>query len=66
MTTESYSKHIDAIDNQPSKAMLLLLIKDLITKTETIKQPSAQINELENEVTDSEERMLEQEKFSSC
>ena len=47
------------------KEILLLLTKDLLSKTETIKKQNAQIRELRNEVTDLKERISEQEKCSS-
>ena len=64
MTTESYSKLVDTIDKQPLKQILFLLTKGLITKTDFIKQQSAQIIDFKNEVTDLKEMMLEQDKYS--
>ena len=60
MTTESYSKLIDAIDNQPLTE-ILLLTKDLITKTDIIKLKLWS----KNEVANLKKRMLEQEKYPS-
>ena len=65
MASEKYSELIQAIDNEPLKEILLLLTKDLLSKSETIKKQNAQIRELRNEVTDLKERVSEQEKYSS-
>ena len=65
MASEKYSELIQAIDSEPLKEILLLLTKDLLSKTETIKKQNAQIRELRNEVTDLKERISEQEKYSS-
>ena len=47
------------------KEIPLLLTKDLLSKTETLKKQNAQIRELRNEVTDLKEQISEQEKYSS-
>ena len=65
MASEKFSELIQAIDSEPLKEILLLLTKDLLSKTETIKKQKAQISELRNEVTDLKERISEQEKCSS-
>ena len=65
MASEKYSELIQAIDSESLKEILLLLTKDLLSKTETIKKQNAQVRELRNEVTDLKERITEQEKYSS-
>ena len=60
-----YSELIQAIDSEPLKEILLLLTKDLLNKTETIKKQNAQIRELRNEVTDFKKRISEKEKYFS-
>ena len=45
MASEKYSELIQAIDSEPLKEILLLLTKDLLSKTETIKKQNAQIRE---------------------
>ena len=55
MASEKYSEQIQAFDSEPLKEILLLLTKDLLSKTETIKKQNAQIRELRNEVTDLKE-----------
>ena len=50
MASEKDSELIQAIDSEPLKEILLLLTKDLLSKTETIKKQNAQIRELRKEV----------------
>ena len=65
MASGTYSEQIQAFDSELLKEYLLLLTKDFLNKTETIKKENAQIRELRNEITGLKERISEQEKCSS-